>query len=131
MTVKRLNELCHELQNLRDEIKEAEIRADSIPGGKISGMPSAKGFGNSKEYSYLSLIHKKETVFYEKYNKLSIKYSDEIKYIASIKEKTTHDIFMYRFLYGLEWKEVASIIDGMKSADSVRMRVIRYLQKTA
>ncbi len=130
LTLARLNKLREGLIILRETKGELEIKADSIPGGQISGMPSAKGSANSKEYSYISLVHDKDTILAEKVEKTMLQFAEEIKYIANITEKTTHDIFMYRFLYGWEWGEVAKKIGGKNSADGVRMHATRYLKKS-
>lgn len=129
LTLARLNELREGLIILRETKEELEVKADSIPGGQISGMPSAKGSANSKEFSYISLVHDKDTILKEKSEKTMLQFSKEIRYIVSIKDKTTHDIFMYRFLYGWEWGEVAKKIGGKNSADGVRMHATRYLKK--
>lgn len=128
LTLVRLNKLRDELIDLRKEKEEREIKADSIPGGQISGMPSTKGSGNSKERSYISLIYYKDTALEEKCKRIELKYAEEIKYIASIKNEKSHTIFRYRFLYGWEWKRVAEKISEQMSADSVRMYVTRYLK---
>lgn len=128
MTLARLNKLRDELIALRNEKEEFEIKADSIPGGQFNGMPSAKSSGNSKEQRYISLIHDKETILEVKCKRIELKYAEEIKYIANIKNETSHAIFMYRFLYGWEWKRVAEKISEQMSADSVRMYVTRYLK---
>ena len=129
MTLARLNKLRDELIALRNEKEEFEIKADSIPGGQFNGMPSAKSYGNSKEQRYISLIYDKETILEVKCKRIELKYAEEIKYIANINDETLHRIFMYRFLYGWEYKRVAEKISAKMSADSVIKRVTRYLEK--
>ena len=51
MTLQQLNELRKESGIIKNIKEEIETFADSIPGGNISGMPSAKSVGNSKEKS--------------------------------------------------------------------------------
>ncbi len=132
MTLERLNKLREEYISLRETKEEIEVKADSISGGQISGMPSVKSFGNSKEYKYTCLIHDKETILEVKCKRIELKYAEEIKYIANINDETLHRIFMYRFFYGWEWERIAEKMKGkigeQKSADSVRMQVTRYLK---
>ncbi len=128
MTLKRLNEFRKEVLILKISEKEINVKADSIPGGRISGMPSAKGSGNSKEQKYMTCLSEKD--FLKKgYAKLLKKHSDTLKYIESIEDYTTRLIFQYRFISGYSWNKVAMKIGGGNTADSVRMQVNRYLQK--
>jgi len=129
MTLNRLNDLRTGLNSLRKIQEELEINADSIPQN-LTGMPSAKGISNSKENKYISLMKNKK-ILEKRCAEMSVEYSDAIKYIANIKEHTLHLIFYYRFLNGYEWNLVAQKLGGKNTADSVRMRVKRYLEKSS
>ena len=48
-------------------------------------------------------------------------------FIQGIDDDQTRLIFRLRFLRGLAWKEVAAVIGGRISEDSVKMACYRYL----
>lgn len=48
-------------------------------------------------------------------------------FISGIENDQTRMIFRLRFLRGLAWKEVAAVIGGRNSEDSVKMVCYRYL----
>ena len=60
MTLKQLNDFRKEIISLKNLEEEANIKADSLPGGNSNGMPSAKGSGNSKEMKYMSYLSDKD-----------------------------------------------------------------------
>lgn len=127
MTLQQLNELRKEsgiIKNLKEEI---ETFADSIPGGEITGMPSAKSVCNSKEKRYISCLADKEKL-QKRYEKMLYKHSESIKYIDDIEDARTYYIFKYRFIDNYSWNKVAMKI-GNDTADNVRMTVNNYLKK--
>lgn len=52
------------------------------------------------------------------------------KYIETISDSMTRQIFTLRFASGLSWQAVAMKIGGNNTADSVRMICFRYLKKS-
>ena len=50
-----------------------------------------------------------------------------LPWIATIRDDQTRLIFRLRFLRGLAWKEVAAVIGGRNTDDSVRQACYRYL----
>lgn len=58
-----------------------------------------------------------------------VKASEEMiaPFILAIDDNQTRLIFRLRFLRGMAWKEVAAVIGGRNSEDSVRMVCYRYL----
>lgn len=128
MTLMQLNALRKGLRTLRQQNEEITIKADSIPGGNLNGMPSAKGVSNSKENRLHAYLNDKEKLDI-RFAKMLKEYSETLKYIESIKEHTTYLIFYYRFIQDCSWTNVAMKIGGDNTADTVRMQVNRYLQK--
>ncbi|MCC8063694.1 MAG: hypothetical protein LIO70_01250 [Clostridiales bacterium] len=51
------------------------------------------------------------------------------RYIADIDDSLTRMIFRLRFVNGLSWQQVAVSVGGGNTADGVRMRVKRYLER--
>ena len=52
-----------------------------------------------------------------------------LPYITGIRDNQTRLVFRLRFLRGLTWKEVARVIGGRNSEDSVKMVCYRYLDE--
>ncbi len=127
MTLQQLNELRKESGIIKNIKEEIETFADSIPGGNISGMPSAKSVCNSKEKRYISCLADKEKL-QKRYEKMLYKHSEAIKYIDDIEDTRTYYIFKYRFIDNYSWNKVAMKI-GNDTADNVRMTVNNYLKR--
>ena len=53
------------------------------------------------------------------------------RYISSIPDSLTRQIFTYRFVNGLNWHQTAMHVGGGNTDESVRKRVYRYLQSTS
>lgn len=49
------------------------------------------------------------------------------RYIAGIKDSFLRQIFTYRFVHGMSWRQVADHVGGRNTADSVRKAVRRFL----
>lgn len=128
MTLKRLNALKEGLEGLRDLEQEINIKMDSIPGGEVSGVPSGKNKSNSKEQQYISGLREKENL-QKRYEQMKKDYSDAYEYINNVSEHTLYLIFYRRFILGYSWTKVAMKCGGNNTGDTVRMRVIRYLEK--
>lgn len=127
MTLQQLNELRKESGIIKNIKEEIETFADSIPGGNISGMPSAKSVGNSKEKRYISYLADKEKL-QKRYEKMLYKHSETIEYINQIQDETLYNIFRYRFIKNYHWNKVAMLIGGGNTEDTVRMQVNYYLK---
>lgn len=128
MNLKQLNALRKGLRALRLKKEEITIKADSIPGGNNNGMPSAKGVSNSTEIRYQVYLNADEKLDI-RFAKMLKEYSETMRYIENITDHTTYLIFRYRFVFDYSWTKVAMKIGGNNTADTVRMRVNRYLQK--
>lgn len=128
MTLKQLNALRKGLRALRLKKEEITIKADSLPGGNTSGMPSAKSASNSTEIRYQVYLKADEKLDV-RFAKMLKEYSETMRYIENITDHTTYLIFRYRFIFDYSWTKVAMEIGGGNTADSVRMQVNRYLKK--
>lgn len=127
MTLKQLNDFRKEIISLKNLEEEANIKADSLPGGNSNGMPSAKGSSNSKEMKYMSYLSDKDELK-KRYDQMLKKHSETLKYIKSIEDHTIYLVFHYRFISGYSWNKTAMKIGG-NTADNVRMMVNNYLKK--
>jgi len=127
MTRKKLNEhiaLLREMKRLRTS-RDA-LRAAAEPGAQVlSGMPHAPGYedrlGNlAAEIADLSMCIERleERVLDEE--------AEIIAFINEIPDAYTRTLFRLRFIRGMSWGEVASVIGGNNSAHSVRSVYRRF-----
>ncbi len=49
------------------------------------------------------------------------------RYIAKVEDSLLRQIFTYRFVNGLPWRQVAACVGGSNTEDSVRMLCKRYI----
>lgn len=131
MTKKELSQLYwlkREIEEDRRRLDELEAIAASPASPKYDGMPHMPGAGDgmarmAAEIADLKAIisAKRQQCIHER-NRLE-------RYISSISDSLTRQIFTYRFVKGLSWHQAAARVGG-NTADSVRMRVNRYLEET-
>lgn len=131
MTLKELSQLYYLNREIEmDKRRLQELEAKALPGAQVlTGMPHATGVsdivGNcAAEIADLRGIieAKHQQCLYER-NRLE-------RYISSIEDSLLRQIFTYRFINGLPWKQVAACVGGNNSAGSVRMMCYRYLDKS-
>lgn len=116
--VTKLTESREILQSLRDR---------AYPGASvITGMPHSPGV-KDKVGDLASDIADMDARI--GYLESEVKASEEhiMPYIQSIDDNRTRLIFRLRFLRGMEWKEVACVIGGRNTAESVKSVCYRYL----
>jgi len=132
MTVRELSKLyyLHKLIE-RDTIKLSELEAQLQPGGmNISGMPRNPSPENMMEKIVPLIIEIKERI--EKQQEQYIRERITIEeYIQSVDDYQIRLIMSYRFVDLMTWQQIALLIGGNNTADSVRKACNRYLKKTA
>ena len=131
MTKKELSQLYwlrREIEEDRRRLDELEAIAASPASPRYDGMPHAPGAGDgmarmAAEIADLkAIISAKQQQCIHERNRLE-------RYISGISDSLTRQIFTYRFVKGLSWHQAAARVGG-NTADSVRMRVNRYLEET-
>lgn len=131
MTKKELSQLYwlkREIEEDRCRLDELEAIAASPASPRYDGMPHAPGAGDgmarmAAEIADLkAIISAKQQQCIHERNRLE-------RYISGISDSLTRQIFTYRFVKGLSWHQAAARVGG-NTADSVRMRVNRYLEET-
>lgn len=131
MTKKDLSQLYWlklEIEEDRRRLDELEAIAASPASPKYDGMPHVPGAGDgmarmAAEIADLkAIISAKQQLCIHERNRLE-------RYISGISDSLTRQIFTYRFVKGLSWHQAAARVGG-NTADSVRMRVNRYLEET-
>lgn len=128
MTLDELNrhfDLRSEL-NTANEMLES-MRSAAEPGAqKITGMPRASGAHDMVGALAIEIVTLEESTA-----ELKKEVAESEPYIKAFVEEISdiqlRTIFRLRFLCALSWKEVAAIVGGRNSEDSVRMACYRYL----
>lgn len=126
MTKRELNQLRdlrREIRQDAERLAELETRATRITQ-TLSGMPAGAGDGKKLEREAAaiadlrSLIEEKESRCREQLVRLE-------KYIQSIPDSLTRQIFTMRFVQGKSWRRIA--IDTRNSEENVRQICHRYI----
>lgn len=132
MTLIELNRYFELVSNLActKELLE-NLRAAAYPGGQVlTGMPHAPGVRDkigdlAAEIADLDIRRQ----YIEK--EIKGQKAKVEKFVATIEDYYLRTIFRLRFERGLSWKEVANIIGGRNSEESVKSACYRYLRKVA
>lgn len=128
MTLTELNQHLELLKTL-SATKEMlqSLRDAAYPGAAvITGMPHAPGV-KDKVGDLASEIADAESDLEQ--IERQVKASEELiaPFIFAIDDVQIRFIFRLRFLRGLTWKEVAAVVGGRNSEESVKMVCYRYL----
>jgi hypothetical protein len=133
MTIKELSQLYHlnrEIEMDKRRLDELELLASSPKAQNLDGMPHAPGYGDALARCVAEIVDlkaiisaKQQQCIYER-NRLE-------RYISSIPDSLTRQIFALRFINGLNWHQTAMHVGGGNTDESVRKRVYRYLQSTS
>lgn len=117
---------------LREKLAKAHemldaLRAAACPGAQVlTGMPHATGVKDKVGDLAVEIADMDERI---EFLESEIKASEAsiLPFIKSIDDDQTRLIFRLRFIRGLTWKEVAAVVGGRNSEDSVKMVCYRYL----
>lgn len=130
MTLQELNRLFE----LRERLAKAQemidaLRAAACPGAQVlTGMPHAQGVKDKVGDLAPEIADLDERISFLESEIERIK-APILEWIKTIDNDQTRLIFRLRFMRGLSWKEVAAVIGGRNSEDSVRMACYRYLDE--
>lgn len=132
MTVKELSQLYwlnREIEADKRRLEELESMVLSPKTQNLNRMPRTSGCGDSMARRVADIIDlkaiisaKQQQCVYER-NRLE-------RYINSIPDSLTRQIFSLRFINGLSWIQTAMSIGGGNTEDGVRKRVYRYIKRT-
>lgn len=128
MTLAELNqhfELIEKLARARELLQS--LRDSARPGASVlTGMPHATGVKDKVGDLAAEIVDMDARVgFLEKEARASE--AIIMPFIQGIDDDQTRMIFRLRFLRGLTWKEVAAVVGGRNSEESVKMVCYRYL----
>lgn len=116
--IEQLNKACVLLVSLEDSA------APKSP--VLNGLPSAQGYGDNVGTLAVEIADMRARVEFLK-NEVEQKRQEVECYIDSIPEDQVRLIFRLRFLRGLAWGEVAAIIGGGNTENSVKKICYRHL----
>lgn len=129
MTLKELSQLYHlnlEIENDRRRLEELEEKISSPSSPNLSGMPRSTVYNNKIESSVADLIDLK-AIISAKQQQCIYEYRRLLGYITEIDDSLTREIFTYRFVNGLSWRQVAVKMGGNNTEESVKKICYRYL----
>ena len=129
MTLEELNQhlaLRQQLQRDREILASLESRA--VPGAQVlTGMPHAPGVVAKTEIFAVEIADFKSRI-----KALEKEIAEEQKgieaWIATVSPDWVRLIFRLRFIHGLQWKEVAFMMGGDFTEESVCRMCYRYIR---
>lgn len=131
MTIKELSQLYwlnREIELDKQKLDELEDLVSGPKAQKLDGMPHMSGYGDALARSVAEIVDlkaiiaaKQQQCIYER-NRLE-------RYIDSIPDSLTRQIFSLRFINGLSWEQVAEHIGGWNTESGVKKRCYRYLKQ--
>lgn len=132
MTVKELSQLYYlnrEIEADQQRLDELELLVSSPKSPNYDGMPHAPGYSDSLSRMVAEIVDLKALIAAKQIQCIHERNRLE-RYISSIPDSLTRQIFALRFINGLNWYQTAMHIGGGNTEDSVRQRVYRYLKST-
>lgn len=108
----------------------ASLEATATPQSpNLDGMPRAPGVRDSVGRLAAEITDMRARVELLE-RQAAAQYGEIAQYIEGIPDDQARLIFRLRFLRGLSWKEVAAIVGGGNTDNSVRTACYRYLRKS-
>lgn len=130
MTKRELSQLYYlnrEIDRECARLAQLEAAATSATS-TISGLPHAGTI--SDKTALAAAIADSRQVIQNTQHLAVIEYNRLMRYIADIDDSLIRQIIRARYVDGKSWHEVAEVIGGNNTADSVRMAHNRFLGKT-
>ena len=129
MTIRELSQLYYLNREIEEDKRRlAELELQALPGSvNMDGMPHAPGVSD-KVARYAIEIADLKGIIEAKHQQCLYERNRLERYIASIDDSLTRQIFQYRFVNGLPWAQVAACIGGNNTEDSVKKACYRYLK---
>ena len=130
MTTKELSQLFwlnREIDKRKQKLEEleAQIGTSSIP---IDDMPHGSGPAGSQVEQLAAEIVDLKAIIEAKQTECIHERNCLERYIASIPDSITRQIFTLRFAECKTWEEVADAVGGNNTGESVKKRCYRYLK---
>lgn len=133
MTLNELSQLYwlnREIEMDQERLAELEAKATSISSPNLSGVPGGSNHFDNKIQRYVADIVDLQMIILAKQQQCIHERNRLERYIATIPDSLTRQIFTLRFVNGLPWLQVALHIGGNNTEASVKMTCYRYIDKT-
>ena len=130
MTLKELSQLYYlnrEIEMDKRRLQDLEVKAVSC-SADLTGMSHASGVSD-RVGRYAADIVDLKGIIEAKLQQCIYERSRLERYIVEIDDSLLRQIFTYRFVNGLPWKQVAACVGGGNTSDGCRMAVHRYLEQ--
>lgn len=130
MTLKELSQLYYlnrEIENDQRRLEELEAKLTSPSSPNLSGMPRSTAYDNKIESSVADIMDLK-AIIAAKQQQCIYERSRLMRYITEIDDSLTREIFVFRFVNGLSWRQVAASVGGNNTAENVRQICSRYIR---
>lgn len=130
MTLKELSQLYYlnrEIENDRRRLEELEAKLTSPSSPNLSGMPRSTAYDNKIESSVADIIDLK-AIIAAKQQQCIYERSRLMRYITEINDSLTREIFIFRFVNGLSWCQVAASVGGNNTEAGVKMICYRHIK---
>ncbi len=132
MTLSELSQLYYLKREIElDKQRLAELRSKlySPFAPVLSNTPKSPCRSPHKLENDTVIANELEQLIRQKIERCNAERLKLEKYIETISDSMTRQIFTLRFISGLTWQAVAMKIGGNNTADSVRMICFRYLSR--
>ena len=132
MTLKELSQLYwlnREIARDQRRLDELSRLAGSASAAPLTGMPSAPHNNESKVERMAAEIVDLQAIIATKQIQRIHECARLERWINTIPDSLTRQVFSYRFVDCLSWVQVALSIGGGNTADGVRKRCYRYMRE--
>lgn len=125
-TLKKYYLLEGEIRNEEEKIAKIEARLCASPGFGKNGVPKSPTPQNRVEETYIELITRKEELQRKVAGYKEMKASIE-RYIDNINDLLIHRIAEERFIKNKRFRDIAAVLGGNNTTESVKKMLYRYL----
>lgn len=128
MTLQELSEYFKLREQLeRDEETLISLRAAACPGAQaLTAIQSAPGIKDKVGDLAVEIADMSERIRFLR-EEVDKKTAEVTAFVDAIESNQTRMIFRLRFLRGLTWAEVATVLGGGNTVDAVKTTCYRYL----
>ena len=130
MTVKELSQLywlTREIEADQRRLEELEQAAGAPSSSHLTGMPHAPNRNDSKVERLAAEIVDLQAIIAARQIQCIHERARLERWISTIPDSLTRQVFQYRFVDGLAWEQVAQRIGGGNTMEGVKKRCYRHL----